>query len=71
MLPKVAKIRDRLTDHQRLEIDGGIDANTVALAVGAGADTLVAGSAIFGKPDPAEAFNELTRLARATSPDRK
>ena len=71
VLPKVAKIRDRLTDHQRLEIDGGIDTKTVALAVGAGADTLVAGSAIFGKPDPAEAFHELTRLARATSPDRK
>ena len=64
VLPKVAKIRNRLADQQRLEIDGGIDANTVTLAVAAGADTLVAGSAIFGKPDPAEAFQELTRLAK-------
>jgi len=47
VLPKVAKIKNRLADHQRLEIDGGIDANTVTLAVAAGADTLVAGSAVF------------------------
>jgi ribulose-phosphate 3-epimerase len=66
VLPKVAQVRERLAGHQRLEIDGGIDAKTVALAVRAGADTLVAGSAIFGKPDPAQAFHELTRLACGT-----
>jgi len=35
----------------RLEIDGGIKANNIAAAASAGADTFVAGSAIFGSPD--------------------
>ncbi len=35
----------------RLEVDGGINAQTAATAVAAGADVLVAGSAIFGHPD--------------------
>ena len=35
----------------RLEIDGGIKADNIALAAAAGADTFVAGSAIFGSPD--------------------
>jgi ribulose-phosphate 3-epimerase len=35
----------------RIEVDGGINAETAAAAVAAGADVLVAGSAIFGQPD--------------------
>ena len=35
----------------RLEVDGGIKAENIARVAGAGADTFVAGSAIFGKPD--------------------
>ena len=34
-----------------LEVDGGIKADNIAAAAAAGADTFVAGSAIFGKPD--------------------
>jgi ribulose-phosphate 3-epimerase len=35
----------------RLEVDGGIKADNIARVASAGADTFVAGSAIFGKPD--------------------
>ena len=44
----------------RIEIDGGIDLNNIAEVVAAGAEILVAGSAIFGAGDPEEA----TRLMR-------
>ncbi|MFM9880323.1 MAG: ribulose-phosphate 3-epimerase [Burkholderiaceae bacterium] len=43
----------------RLEVDGGIKASTIAAAACAGADTFVAGSAIFGAPDYAVAIGEL------------
>ena len=49
----------------RLEIDGGIKAANIADAAAAGADTFVAGSAIFGKPDYAATIAEM-RAALAT-----
>jgi ribulose-phosphate 3-epimerase len=64
VLPKVEILRERLASHQRLEIDGGIDVDTVAEAARAGADVLVAGSAVFGKPDPVGAMKELHRFAQ-------
>jgi ribulose-phosphate 3-epimerase len=42
-----------------LQIDGGIGISTAPLAVEAGATLLVAGSAIFGKPDPAAALQQI------------
>jgi len=42
-----------------LEVDGGIDVTTAPRAVRAGANVLVAGSAIFAKPDPLSAAKEL------------
>jgi len=44
-----------------LEVDGGITVETIAEASRAGADTFVAGSAVFGTPDPAAALRELRR----------
>ena len=44
-----------------LEVDGGITAETIAEAWGAGADTFVAGTAVFGAADPAAAVRELRR----------
>lgn len=44
-----------------LEVDGGITIDTIAEASQAGADTFVAGSAVFGAPDPAAALRELRR----------
>lgn len=63
VLTKVEELRARIGEHQRLEIDGGIDPETIGLAARAGADTFVAGSAIFGSPEPPRAFAELQRLA--------
>ena len=48
-----------------LEVDGGISASTVQTAVSAGANVLVAGSAVFGKSDPGAAVEELRRLGLA------
>ena len=42
-----------------IEIDGGIDLNTLPLALEAGANVLVAGNAIFGQDDPAAALRAL------------
>ncbi len=63
VLPKVTELHKRLAEHQRLEIDGGIDPATIGAAAAAGADTFVAGSAIFGTPDPVAAMLKLHRLA--------
>ncbi|MGH9842728.1 MAG: ribulose-phosphate 3-epimerase [Blastocatellia bacterium] len=47
----------------RIEIDGGIGIENVATVVAAGAEILVAGSAVFGAADPAEAVQNLLRAA--------
>ena len=67
VLPKVTELRDRLRDDQRLQIDGGVDAGTIGAAAEAGADTFVAGTAIFHAPDPPAAMNELHRRAIAAA----
>lgn len=46
-----------------IEIDGGINAKTIAEAAAAGADAFVAGSAVYGTGDPARAIDELRSLA--------
>jgi ribulose-phosphate 3-epimerase len=48
-------------NHAWLEVDGGITADTIATVYAAGADTFVAGSAVFGSGDPAGAVRELRR----------
>jgi ribulose-phosphate 3-epimerase len=48
-----------------IEVDGGIDENTASSVVQAGARLLVAGSAIFGRPDPVEAMGVLRTAATA------
>ncbi|HEX5962857.1 MAG TPA: ribulose-phosphate 3-epimerase [Gemmatimonadales bacterium] len=53
---------DRRGSHAALEVDGGITNATIAEAWGAGADTFVAGTAVFGTPDPAHAIRDLKRL---------
>jgi ribulose-phosphate 3-epimerase len=46
-----------------LQIDGGVNGKTIPALVKAGAQFLVAGSAVFGKDDPAQALVELEKLA--------
>jgi ribulose-phosphate 3-epimerase len=47
-----------------IEVDGGINNETIKLAAGAGANIIVAGSALFGAPDMAAAIRELKEAAR-------
>ena len=54
LLPKIGEVRkriDKLGKDIWLEVDGGIKADNIARVASAGADTFVAGSAIFGQPD--------------------
>jgi len=48
----------------RLEVDGGIDASTTPLVTAAGADTLVAGTSVFRKPDIRRAIADLRDSAK-------
>lgn len=66
-LEKVRVIRPRLRADQRLEIDGGIGPKTIAAAAMAGADTFVAGSAVFGSGNPTAEVPRLAELARLRS----
>jgi ribulose-phosphate 3-epimerase len=52
---------DRAGSRAVLEVDGGITPATIAEAWTAGADTFVAGTAVFGAADPAQAVRELRR----------
>jgi ribulose-phosphate 3-epimerase len=75
-LQKIRKLREKFTlnNHRaRLEIDGGVDTGNLGEILAAGADMIVAGSAIFksGKA-PSEAVREMKEIARrhAGQPDR-
>lgn len=48
-----------------IEVDGGIDATTAGAVASAGASLFVAGSAVFGAPDPALAYTEIAKAAGA------
>jgi ribulose-phosphate 3-epimerase len=52
---------DRSGSRAALEVDGGITSDTIAEAWLAGADTFVAGTAVFGSADPAQAVRDLQR----------
>jgi ribulose-phosphate 3-epimerase len=70
VLPKVRRARD-LVDSGHLtllvEVDGGINADTIEQAAEAGADVFVAGSAVYGADDPARAIAALRARAAAAS----
>jgi ribulose-phosphate 3-epimerase len=67
VLPKIAEVRGRIRKSGRdvwLEVDGGVKADNIAEIAKAGADTFVAGSAIFGSKDYAATVRDMrTRLA--------
>jgi len=59
---KIARVRERLTaanSAARLQVDGGITVETIRDAWTAGADTFVAGTAVFGQDDPGAAVQAL------------
>lgn len=59
---KIQEVRNMTKNkHLRVQVDGGINPSTVKLAIASGADTIVAGSAIFGSTDMASAISDLRR----------
>jgi ribulose-phosphate 3-epimerase len=66
LMDKVREVRAAIGGRDIwLQVDGGIGADTIATAAAAGADTFVAGSAVFGAPDPDAAVQHLRELASA------
>src|SRR5574339_55202 len=62
VLPKISEVRRRIQDSKRdiwLEVDGGIKVDNIGEIARAGADTFVAGSAIFGSKDYAGTIREM------------
>ncbi len=57
-LPKVAILRKKYPE-LNIEVDGGLSENTVDQAAAAGANVIVAGSAVFGAEDPEEVIRVL------------
>jgi ribulose-phosphate 3-epimerase len=62
---KIAALRERIPQGTALQVDGGIDVTTAGPAASAGATLFVAGSSIFGKPDPAAAYRAVAEAAGA------
>jgi ribulose-phosphate 3-epimerase len=61
---KISRLRE-IVPSPAIEVDGGIDPETAGPVADAGATLLVAGSAIFGEPDPAAAYREIAEAAAA------
>lgn len=74
VLPKLRAVRARIDAHHdaggqpvRLQVDGGINKNTIIEAVSAGADTFVAGSAVFSAGSPDTGYTEIIKTLRDTA----
>lgn len=68
MVPKIAETRKIIGDRPIwLQVDGGISLETIEIAAAAGADTFVAGTAVFRAPDPAAMILKLRALAQAVA----
>jgi ribulose-phosphate 3-epimerase len=72
-LPKIARVRDMIDRSGRdirLEVDGGVKVDNIEAVAAAGADTFVAGSAIFGSKDYRATINAMReRIARVRPAD--
>ena len=62
---RIAELRSSLPSSARIQVDGGINRETARVARNAGADLLVAGSAVFWSDDPASAYRDLVEAASA------
>jgi ribulose-phosphate 3-epimerase len=70
MLPKIRRTRELIGASGQavwLQVDGGVDETTIGRCAEAGADVFVAGSAVYGRDDPAAAVTALLEAARAAS----
>jgi ribulose-phosphate 3-epimerase len=73
VVPKVRRARELIDAHGGevwLQVDGGIDADTVERCAEAGADVFVAGSAVYGADDPGSVCRALRASADAAAADR-
>jgi len=61
---KIVRVREILGPDIRIEVDGGIDPQTAPTVVSYGADTIVAGNAIFSKSDRIAAINAIREAAK-------
>jgi ribulose-phosphate 3-epimerase len=64
-LDKIERLRHILGGDVAVEVDGGVDPSTAPRCRAAGANLFVAGSAVFGAPDPAAAYREIVDAAGA------
>ena len=64
-LAKLERLRSLLGDEVALEVDGGVDLETIGPCAAAGASVFVAGSSVFGGPDPGAAYAALAMAANA------
>jgi ribulose-phosphate 3-epimerase len=70
-LAKVRRLAQMIRDRRlltRIEIDGGISTKNMKEVIASGAELIVAGSAIFGAPDPAAVVRHLLEIARGQQP---
>jgi len=71
VMPKIEVVRKAAGDDYLVQVDGGIDENTIKTAAGAGANVIVAGTSIFRAEDPARAIKELRTRAQSAFNARK
>jgi ribulose-phosphate 3-epimerase len=64
-IPRIERLRELLPAGVRVQVDGGINGETISAARAAGADLFVAGSAIFWTDDPGAAFRRLAARVEA------
>ena len=70
VMPKVKAARALIDERgwkTTIQVDGGIDEKTAPTAAAAGADLFVAGTAVFGRPDPAQAVTQIKQAAEAAA----
>jgi ribulose-phosphate 3-epimerase len=65
-IKKLAELKQKYNYSYEIEVDGGINRNTIPEVVKAGAEVLVAGDAIFGQKDPGAACRQLKTIAGQT-----
>ena len=63
MMPKVQALRKRYPD-LNIEVDGGLSEKTIDTAADAGANVIVAGSAVFGAQDPSDVIRKLREAVK-------
>jgi ribulose-phosphate 3-epimerase len=62
-LDKISRLRELIGPDVELEVDGGIDPDTAGPCADAGASLFVAGTSVFGSPDPRAAFRQVAAAA--------